>query len=291
MDGVVKVEKTKNGITQTYSGGKAVDPVDLTKIPAQGLVVFGDLANPPSGSVFLMLNKDTNTHPVDAIEAILTAGGRDDLIDLASFAAAKAARPNDSIGCYFESMTMADAVLAISKLALLNVIISGGKVKLLPYDGSAPPSYDWVVNQSVCAGLSASDDSETQKNKVNTKWGQYDTNSRLFYAAQDAASIAKLGPFEEELDFSWGNEVGSDNGDMARDRADCLLNRLKGSLVLYEDLTALAWKFIRTEIGDTAQVNIPYYGSPEIFRVVGKDITMTPPYEIKLSLALYPGES
>jgi hypothetical protein len=291
VDGVVKVEKTKNGITQTYSGGKAVDPVDLTKIPAQGMVVFGDLANPPSGSVFLMLNKDTNTHPVDANEAVLTAGGRDDLIDAASFAAARAARPNDSVGCYFESMSMADAVLAISRRALLNIIIAQGKAKLLPYDGSAPVAYDWIVDQSVCAGLSASDDSETKKNKVTVKWGQYDTNSRLFYAAQDAASIAKLGPFEEELDFSWGNEVGSDNGDMAKNRADCLLNRLKGSLVLYEDLTALAWKFIRAEIGDTAQVNIPYYGSPEIFRVVGKDVSMTPPYELKLSLALYPGES
>ena len=78
---------------------------------------------------------------------------------------------------------------------------------------------------------------------------------------------------------------------MARNRAICLLNRLKGSLVLYEDLIALAWKFIRTEIGDTVQVNIPYFGPAEIFRVVGKDITMTPPYELKLSLALYPGES
>ena len=291
VDGVVKVEKTKNGITQIYSGGKAVDPVDLTKIPAQGLVVFGDLANPPSGSVFLMLNKDTNTHPVDAIEAVLTAGGRNDLINIASFAAAKTARPDDSVGCYFESMSMADAVLAISQRALLNVIISGGEVKILPYGGAAPIAYDWVMDQSVCAGLSASDDSETKKNKINTKWGQYDTNSRLFYAAQDAVSIAKLGSFEEELDFSWGNEVGSDNGDMARNRAICLLNRLKGSLVLYEDLIALAWKFIRTEIGDTVQVNIPYFGPAEIFRVVGKDITMTPPYELKLSLALYPGES
>lgn len=291
VDGVVKVEKTKNGITQTYSGGKAVDPVDLTKIPAQGLVVFSDLANPPSGSVFLMMNKDTNNHPVDATEVILTAGDRNDLINAASFADAKAARPNDSIGCYFENMSMADAVLAIGKRVLLNVIIAGGKVKLLPYDGAAPTSYDWIIDQSVCAGLSASDDSETKKNKINTKWGQYDTNSRLFYAAQDAASITKIGAFEEELDFSWGGEVGSDNGDMAKNRADCLLNRLKGSLVLYEDLTALAWKFIRTEIGDTAQVNIPYYGLPEIFRIVGKDINMTPPYELKLSLALYPGES
>jgi len=291
VDGVVKVEKTKNGIVQTYSGGKAVDPVDLTKIPAQGLVVFGDLANPPSGSVFLMMDKDTNVHPVDDIEVVLTAGGRDNLIDAASFAAAKAARPNDSIGCYFENMSMADAVLAISKRALLNVIIAEGKVKLLPYDGAAPPSYDWIMDRSVCAGLSASNDSETKKNKVNTKWGQYDTNSRLFHAAKDQPSIDKIGVFEDDLDFSWGNEVGSDNGDMARNRADCLLNRLKGSLVLYEDLKALAWKFIRAEIGDTAQVNIPYFGVPEIFRVVGKDVTMTPPYELKLSLALYPGES
>lgn len=291
VDGVVKVEKTKNGITQTYSGGKAVDPIDLTKIPAQGLVVFGDLANPPSGSIFLMMDKDANTHPVDAIEAVLTAGGRDNLIDVASFAAAKAARPNDTMGCSFENTSMADAVLAISQRALLNVIIAGGQVKLLPYDGAPPPSYDWVVDQSVCAGLSASDDSETKKNKVNTKWSRYDQNNRLFYAAQDATSIAKLGAFEEELDYSWGNEVGSDNGDMARNRADCLLNRLKGSLVLYEDLVALAWKFIRAEIGDTAQVNIPYYGAPEIFRIVGKDVNMTSPYELKLSLALYPGES
>ncbi|MFA4906542.1 MAG: hypothetical protein WC645_08580 [Candidatus Margulisiibacteriota bacterium] len=291
IDGVVKVQKTITGITQTYSGGKAVDPIDMTKIPAQGLVVFEDIANPPSGSVFLMLTKDANTHPVDAIEAVLTNIGRDDLINAASFAAAKAARPNDSGGYYFEDMTAAEAILAITQRFLMTVIIAQGEVKLISYDGAAPIIFDWEVNATNCAGLSASDDSETKKNKVTTEWSQYDRNRRLFYAAKDQASIVKIGEFAEDLDFSWGNEVGSDNGDMARNRADCLLNRLKGSQVLYEDVELLLWKFIRAEIGDTAQVSIPYHGPAEIFRILGKDLKMTPPYELKLQLALFPGES
>jgi len=307
-DGIVKVEKKKNGVVQTYSGGLAVDAVDMTKYPDYGLVVFDDFNNPPSSPILMMVTKDDNIHPVDAIEAVLAAVGRSDIINADSFAEAKAARPDDSIGCYFENISAAEAILAIAKVCLLDVIIAQGEIKLISYDGAAPESStdpDWDIDDSVCAGLTITDDAENLVNRVVTKWGQYDQNNRLFYEAKDQDSIDKIGAFERELSFAWGQEVGSDNADMAKSRADCLLNRLKGSLVLCEDVAVLPWQFIRAEIGDTVKLDLSYFGTAEIdiweldhpyhygdlYRIVGKEVTMAPPYEIKLTLAMYPGES
>lgn len=290
IDGAVKVEKGRPNIIKTYSPGKAVSEIDMTKTPALGLVTFNDLANPPSGSVLFKIRKNDTTHPVDAIEAILIAGGQEGLINVASFAAAKAANPNDSIGCYFEDKTIAEAILEIAKRTLYNVIIAQGEIKILPYKGEAPVFYDVVLNTAKCSGFDKSVDSEDVKTKITTKWGQYEQNSRLYYAAQDDDAIKKKGTLQEEIDFSWGGEVGSDNSGMAKNKADWLLARLKGSTILYENVTTLLWQLIRIEMGDKIQVDVSYFGDPEIYYIIGKDFIASPPYELNLTLARFPGE-
>lgn len=288
QDGSLKVKK---GEAVKYNPGIAVSEIDLTMYPEKGMVTFDDLANQPSGSIYFMLQKDLNEHPADALESILSAGDKDDLIDTTSFNGVKTDFPNDTIGCYFDNVQMADAILSICQRLLINFVVSQGTVKLISYDGTAPTSYDWQITTSVCSALSLSDKSQNKKNKVSVKWGWYEANSRLYAAFKDEDSITKLGTLEESLDFSWGGDVGSNNSDMAKARANYLLNRLKGSLTQLEDVSLLPWKFVRSEIGDVAEVNIPYFGPAENYRIVGKDLNLSPPYEVKLTLALFPGES
>ena len=156
-DGALKIKK---GEAAKYAPGRAVSEIAMTKYAAKGMVTFDDLANPPSGSIYFMVRKDDNDHPVDALTEVLASGDQDGLIDSTSFAAAKSARPNDAIGTYFDNVTMADAILGICQRTLTGFVVSQGEIKLLPYDGTAPTTYDWDIDSSMCAGLSASDDSE-----------------------------------------------------------------------------------------------------------------------------------
>ncbi|MBI4643097.1 MAG: hypothetical protein HY743_05065 [Deltaproteobacteria bacterium] len=305
-DGAIKIEKP---LTLPPSASPATTPLvgqnwgtryvggtvqsnalsNMTKVPAEGAVIFNDQANPVSGTLFFRARKNNLVHPADQVQEIVAAVGKDGKIDSPSFAAAKATTPDDTLGCYFEDVAAGDAIRAIVSRCLFLFFMSGNQIKFKAYTGAAPSTYEMTLTEADLVGLEPATDMEGMKNYIAAKWAWYERNHRLYYVAKDSQSIAFIGKYDTELDFSWGGEVGSDHAGMAKDKADKFLTRAKGAR------ERLLWSgfrnLMRLEIGDGVLVDSPHMGPPVIYPIMGMTIRMDPPRGVDLRLVRFLGEN
>lgn len=276
-------------ITVRYVAGTPYSPGNMIKVPEHGAVIFTELLNLPKGTIFFKLIKNDTVHPVDIIEEILTEIGLDSKIGTASFATAKAAIPNDSLGCFFENMSARDAIISITSRCLIQFNVSEGLIELEAYDGIAPVAYDLSLTESDLVSMDPVIDMEQIYTKISTKWGWYERNHRLYAVYKDQEAIDKMGLYESELDFSWGNEVGSDNGGMAKEKASMFLSRSKGARA------RVPWSgfrnLMRLKLGGKIQLISDHLGENKIYRVMGINYRMDPPRGVDLQLVSFLGEN
>ena len=275
------------GLEVSFVGG-TTKSTNVEKYPQYGAVAFTDYANQVGGTVMLNLTKNNTSHPVDVIRGVLTAGGKEPLINDESFDLAKAARPNDSIYAFFENCTMGEAIKAVATTCLLDVFRSQNQIKIRAYSATPPTVYDLDLDESELVGTDPNLETDI-KNQVFVKWGWYQRNSRLSHKAMDEASISDEGIYDTEIDLSHGGMVASDNGEMARQNADRLLKRLVAGMLNQEN-TSTSLRLARLEPGDTVRLNLPYLGSPVILRVAKKNVRMAIPRGVDLRLVKYLGE-
>lgn len=304
IDGASKVENTAKGVVTRLTKGRAVPSTEATLDAEMGTVAFTDLSQTISGTVMIKAKKNTTTHPVDIIEALLTEAGADGLIEAGTFAAAKAYFPDDSIGAYFEETTVGDAIKEIASRCLLNVYMDQGLIKLDAYTGELPPevvaTYDTFIydlfgywegdsfSESELIRANESVIMEDVFTRITTRWGWYDRNHRLRYVTEDALAIEYLGEFEAELDYSVGQPVVSENSNMAKDKADRLLKRLKGGRSEVD--VSGSFRLARVELGDAVRLDVPYLRAATDYWVVGKTLRMNAPYGVDIRLVKFLGE-
>lgn len=275
------------GLAVSFVGG-ATKSANIEKYPDYGAVAFTDYANPVNGTVMMNLTKNSCSHPVDIIAGILIAGGKEAMINDESFALAAAARPNDSIGAFFENCTIGDAVKAVAATCLLDVYRSQNQIKIRAYSAIPPTVYDFDLDESELIGTDPIIETAI-KNQVFVKWGWYQRNSRLSHTVKDEQSIADEGLYDTEIDFSHGGMVESDNGEMAKRNAELLLRRLIGGM-LNQDETSTSLRLARLEPGDAVRLNVPYLGAPIILQVRKKKFRMGIPRGVDLRLVKFLGE-
>jgi hypothetical protein len=277
-------------IKSVYVDKQVYTAADMTKLPEVGAVSFAkvdDEGKPEkvSGEVMLRLVKDTISHPADVIESILAQIGMDSYIDAVTFTAAKAARPDDQIGVRLEEITAGEAIIEITSRCLYNFWVDQGVIKIKAYDGSPPASAVLSLNANELREIEPVWDMEEARNGVTVKWGWYDRNPDLFYAAGDISTGES-----EELDLTWNSPVASESETMAKILADLLLKRLQyGQEVM--DSVKSSWRSLRVELGDGVEVEEGLlYDAALIYETVQKVVSLGPPYAVDLRLARFLGE-
>jgi hypothetical protein len=207
-------------------------------------------ANPPRESIMARVKKDEIVHPVDDCQSLINLLGLGSRVNAASFAAAKAEFPNDRVGCDFEDTTYGAALRALVSSCLLFLAMDRGQFFCRAYTGDPPTGPVLDLTETLVKG--AEDESwpftmDEIIAKVTAKWG-WERNSDLYYEAVDADIQAQVGEErQEDLDLTWGQPVASDT-DLARQKADIWLKRLKGCLQTVECTAFL--KAMRLELGD-----------------------------------------
>ena len=220
-------------------------PVDaftqtLTRFPEYGMVQFTstDPAFKPSGEVmFRVVEHAGGRHALAILEALIAEAGLTDYIDAPSLAAAYLAVPEDIINARFDGsapaktgpkdyatlgIPAADAVKEICSRMLYWFFMDAGKIKIVPYTGTAPvdpvlaltASNKWENTQTI--------DLENQNAFVSAVYGWYDRNSSLFClaGAQDAGGQGT------SLYYSWGGPVCCENRVVVQAKVDLLLKFL-----------------------------------------------------------------
>jgi hypothetical protein len=270
--------------------GGATKTTGIEKYPAYGAVAFTDYANKVSGTVAAYLRKDSTTHWVDAVRALLAVHARETYLDETAAAAAKAATPNDSAGYYFDNMTLGDAIKALAATCLFTLARSGNQLKLQAYTGEAPAAYEVELTAASLQGWGPARAEREIKNKVFVKYGRYAQNSRLSAIVKHEDSINYLGLYDTEIDLSWSNTcIGSDNGLMAARKAQALLYRLVGGQAKVDEAYA-PLSLLRLQAGDYVRVNVPEIGPVRIFQVLKKTIDFNTPKGVRLLLVKFLGE-
>lgn len=270
-----------------YVAAETITEESFTRYPQFGAVVFA-IDTEVTGSVLFRVRKNSLTHPVDICEALLGEVGADGYADAASFAAARAATPDDAVGCKFQDMTVAEALQSLGKKALLQIVGDHGAVKIAAYTGEAPGAADLVLDESLAVATTPTWPGENIKNKISARYGWFERNNRLRYEASDAQSIAYIGELDKELDLTYGSEVASESAAMVQNKVNALLTRLKMDTVVLEARASLA--AARLELGDVVQVESEVLGAAAKYHVFGKRINMMPPRGAELILVRFRGE-
>ena len=264
----------------------------LAKYPGDGVVAFSEMTAdvPPkrqkvSGSVMLRVVKNNLTHPVDIIEELLTEAGLDEYTDAASFASAKAATPDDLVGCCFEDSNLAEALTEIASRCLYNLYVDHGEIKIEPYQGTPPAAAELALDGAELRHIEPLTDMEDSRAGVMVKWGWFDRNPDLSYVAGD-----RSGGEAEEIDLTLDSPVATESEVMAKQKADALLKRLQyGKEIL--DPVRLSLRGARLELGDGVEISDSYLlESARIYEVFQKIVNLEPPYETSLRLARFLGE-
>ena len=258
---------------------------NLEKFPTLGAVNFTDSANKVSGEVMARVVKNTTTHAVDQIEAVLIEAGLSAYINAASFAAAKAAVPDDLVGSYFDGGSYADALLAINERCLYFLFVDHGEIFIIPYDGTPPASAVLAfTNQELREFTQVIDSDETQQG-VNVKWGWQDHNPDLVYQAGTPSDQGA------EIDLTWGAPVATEQPAMAQSKADLLFKRLdKGQEI--GDPVRGTHRMARLELLDNVSVYDPHLlDAARYYSVARKEMALGRPAEINLRLLRFLGES
>jgi len=271
------MRENRRGFGQPWtktSLGNFVTKSNYETVPAYGIANYLDISDMPSGSVLIEATKNTIIHPVDIIEGILTEVGLDDRIDAANFAAAKAALPDDVLGCWFDGAPASQAIAAVNEKALLDIVENQGEIKLLPYTGAPPAVSVLTLSRSNCFAMETASDMTALQTVVNARWGWYSENALLYYRAQDPDMIAVVGEQIREVDFSYGQAVMSGDADMAAAKADLLLTRMKGPREIFTCSGFL--DLARVEIGDGVTVSNDQFNDVDmVYEVFGKSINCT----------------
>ena len=259
--------------------------------PTYGAAAWQDFANPPSGSVFLKVTKNAITHPVDIIQAIITAAGLSGIIDSASFAAAKSAISGYTIGAYFEDTTYGDAIKEILQKCLITVWIDYGKIFARAYTGSPPGSADLTLTDADVTIYPPAIDRDELIGRVTVKWSWWDNinfyyvpNLVYFYKVDNNTIINAVGKSTEDIDFTWGEAVCSDNQAMCQDVAAKMLKRIQGPREICDTLGTFASK-MRVELGDILSYASLYW------RIYAKNPKYGPrDFSLRLGLIRFMGE-
>lgn len=276
------------GVPTRFVGG-VTKTANVEKYPGYGAVAFTDYANQVSGTVMAYLRKDSTTHWVDIVRGVLTAQGKEGWLDETAAAAAKAATPDDTVGAFFENITMGDAIMALAATCLFDAFRSQNLLKLQAYTGIAPVTYELELTEANSRGVAPQNDDKDIKNQVFIKWGPYDRNHRLSRTVKDDLSISYVGVYDTEIDLAAGGIVETDNGPMAIQKAETLLKRLVGGRLVC-DPTISTLQAARLEVGDEVRINMTDYGTPEILQVKRKAINLFAPKGVELFLNKNLGE-
>jgi hypothetical protein len=237
-----------------FAGGQAVPDDRVVKRPELGVVIFTDYANPPQGTIIVQAVKDDNTHPGDIVPRILTEAGEPEAVDLDSCLETKALLPADQVGLYLSNTTLGEALKTLGQRCLLNYRVSGRKLVLLPYDGTADrPCAAQIANWT---GYVRRDDQSSLKSRSLVKHSWNQLNPKLLEKATDAAALARVGLITEEIDLSHGGDVSSGSQTMARQKAPALLNRVRGGDETLQDFLT-PHTHGRLEVGDLVRVLSP----------------------------------
>ena len=265
----------------------------ITKYPEYGAVSFTEVdpddgVTPViiSGEIKLRVVKDTVVHRVDQIEAILAAVGLDSIINAISFAACKAAVPDHNGGVWFENISAAEAIAEITRRCLYNFHNQAGELKLIPYLGIPPVSSVISLNQSELRQIEPMMDMDDSRPGVVGKWGWFDRNPTLTYTAGDASDGEA-----EEIDFTTGSPVFTEDGAMVKTICDLLLKRISMGMEIL-DPVRVSLRSARLELGDGVEVYNDYHqDTTQILTMMQKVINCEPPYETNLRLVNFLGET
>lgn len=284
---------TVGGYTQT-----------LTRFPEWGLVQF--TSNDPqfklsSDVQFRVIMHAGGKHAVDVLAELTTlAGGTP---DAATFAAAKAAVPDDLINARFESSntsnknrspidragqgrTVADCLKDICSRMLYWFLVDHGTVRLFAYTGTPPASPVMTLDDDALTDAEPSTDNDAPKTYVAVKWGRYDWNSGLSALIGDPDAGDG-----EELDFAFGSSpVVIENEALARGKATLFLKLLQAQ----ERWEPVKTKLLqaRLELLDPVAVNDPVLMDAVLnCWLTRKELTLDPPRESTLQLLNFLGES
>jgi len=258
----------------------------ITKIPAYGAISFSiDVGS----EVLLKVTKNTTTHPVDIIQAIMGEIGESHRVDSVSFAQAKAARPLDVVGVWIEDTSAKDAISEICSTCLYEFWESQGMVKLRAYTG-LPQVPAMALTAQDFFTAERTDETEEIRNVIKATYGWHDRNPRaaILPFPQDDDSIAIFGEKPEDLQLEWGEMVGCDSRLMMASLANLLLIRLKGVRRLLE-LTGF-YNLARLEPGDFIEINSALVNAvPTVYEIYRNEIDLGMK-QCVLSLVKFMGE-
>jgi hypothetical protein len=289
IDGSLRVQKAGIGIVSRIISGRKPNVDSIDQHPAEGVVVFTDPDNLPSGTVTIRARKNEQQHPVDIIAEVLTLANCDSYIDTASFAAAKEAIPDDIINLYAEETSAGDILREIASSCLILIWMDQDVIKLLPYLGQATTSSAATLAENEIMEISEQVSMENIRNKVTVKWGWYERNKKLYYECTDSSLGTQVGDLTEALDLSWGTVVTSESQMMARQKADRLLLRLAGGVSKLNLKGPMSWA--RLEIGDVVTIDSPFIRNNEVYIIYSKTLRCSPPYGVDLAAVKFLGES
>jgi hypothetical protein len=288
VDGSIRLDKTQSGATVSrIIAGRNPGASAITLYPEEGVVSF-DPANPPGGTVTFRARANAITHPVDMLSALITLAGAASFIDTANFASVKESLPNDAVYGYFDNVAAGDAIKEITSRCLIGVYMDQGKIKLQAYDGTPPSSYVRAIGTSEAPSVIEEVRMEELRTKVTGKFGNYEQNRKLYYEANNTQGQAFLGTQQLDMDFAWGASVVSESQAMVKEKVDAMLKRLGAQDIL--QVTGRLFRFVRLEIGDTVQINIPLLRTGVVYRVFTKTLYLNPPFGVDLELVRFLGE-
>jgi hypothetical protein len=290
IDGSIRMDRTPGGPVSRIISGRTPGEASFILLPAEGSVVFTDMANQPSGTVSFRVRKNTTTHPVDVIADLITQAVSATYVDTASFAAAKALTPTDVVNAYVDNMAAGDAVKEVASRCLIHVFMDQGLIKVKAYTGYFPTGSVITIGSGNGATLEENLSMDEIVTSVSGKWGNYEQNKQLYYEKGDPVAQTYLGIQSQLLDFSWGSPVTSESSTTVKRKVDALLAKLKGAVDTVSVLSPL-WHLARVELGDTVLVDLGVLRSAATFTVYSKTLTLAPPYTVSMSLVRYLGES
>jgi hypothetical protein len=271
------LSKTVGAYTQT-----------MEKFPAVGMVQFAsdDPDFEVNGEVQIRVIENAGgRHPLEAITTILGLVGLSDYIDATALAAAYLAVPNDLGNYRFEGggerekrglkdfaslgIPAADCIKEICSRYLYWFFMDAGKIKIVPYTGTAPAapaavaltaSNMWAANQEIDLSL--------VQQYVTAIYGWYERNPSLFYVSGDpSAGTEGVG-----LDFSWGGPVCCEDRTIVISKSDLLLQFLSAKELIDPVSMTLAGARLELLTDSVSLIDELLNDTAQYYRVQSKEV-------------------
>ena len=260
----------------------------LTRYPEYGMVQF-ESTDPdfnPSGEILVrVIEHAGGRHALAHLEAILAAVGLTDYIDATALAAAYVAVPDDIIHSRFEAgrlekqgfkdiaslgLPASDAIKEICSRMCYWFFMDSGKIKIVPYDGTAPTGP--VVNLTASNKWESSQTIDLREVNafVSAVYGWYSRNPSLFYLAGTQAA----GGQGTALDYTWDSPVCCESRAVVKAKADLLLTFLSAQDII--DPVSMSLSGARLELmTDTVSLRDVLLNDAAInYRVRSKEVNL-----------------